>query len=388
MGLKKVIGLSFALFAGSLFGNDERLKFEIGQMFVIGCSERTWNESSVIAQSIRENQPGGIIFFNSEYDKESHELHSRNIVSSEQLLDFTTNLHGYWDKVAYKGESVPKLPLMVVADVEGGLVDRLPGAQGFKKPSLSAQALGCYNNAEFTLQYARQIVDCLVQHRINTNFAPVVDLNINPINPVIGGKGRSFSSDPAVVIAHAEQFITAHRERHVLTAIKHYPGHGSSTGDTHEGYTDITSTWHESELLPFKALIQSGYDEIVMTAHVVNGRLDPSKIRDKDGKETLVPMTFSRRMVTDILKNQWGFKGVVMTDDLSMGAIADHYKLDEALLHAIEAGVDMFILANHYGKNETSEAVESVYRHVKSGKISESRIHEAFQRIQRLKSKL
>ena len=183
-------------------------------------------------------------------------------------------------------------------------------------------------------------------------------------------------------------FIKAHKEKCVLTAVKHYPGHGSSTRDTHEGYADVTKTWQKSELLPFKSLVETGYDEIVMTAHVVNGRLDSTKIKDKNDKETLMPMTFSKKMITDVLRNEWNFKGVVMTDDLSMGAIANHYTLEQALLHALDAGVDMFILSNNHQKNETPNAVESIYQLVKSGKISEDRIDESFKRIAQLKRKL
>ncbi|MFA7199741.1 MAG: glycoside hydrolase family 3 N-terminal domain-containing protein, partial [Methanoculleus sp.] len=162
----------------------------------------------------------------------------------------------------------------------------------------------------------------------------------------------------------------------VMTAIKHFPGHGSAMTDTHEGFTDVTRTWTEEELLPYRDLIARGLPDMVMTAHVYNADLDPD-----------YPATLSGPTVTGILRDRLGYRGVVVTDAMDMGAIHDNYDLNESLKLSINAGCDIFLFANNlvYDERIAEKAVGIVKDLVEAGEISEERIDESCGRILRLK---
>ena len=212
---------------------------------------------------------------------------------------------------------------------------------------------------------------------INLNFAPVVDVNINKDNPVIGGLGRSFSPEPDKVAAHAKAFIKGHRKFGVLTAIKHFPGHGSSASDTHTGFVDISNSYQSKELIPFKKLIDSGYADMVMTAHVTNTNVDPA-----------VPATLSDRFLTGILRRDLEFKGVIISDDMHMAAIINQFGFEDAIVLAVNAGCDMLIISNNaktFDALAVNKAFDAIYNAVSAGKISQLRINESYERIMRLK---
>ncbi len=214
---------------------------------------------------------------------------------------------------------------------------------------------------------------------INLNFAPVVDLNINPENPIIGRKERSFSDDPKVAASHARKFIKAHKQAGILACIKHFPGHGSSASDSHLGFVDITDTWSEIELLPYKQLIREDQVDCIMTAHVLNHNID-----------TQYPATLSKVFVGGILRKEIGFGGVVISDDFHMGAIRNNYDLENSLTLAINAGVDILLLSyNETYKDELFiNLVEIISGMVERGQVSEERINESYNRIRLLKNKL
>ena len=214
---------------------------------------------------------------------------------------------------------------------------------------------------------------------INLNFAPVVDLNRNPENPIIAKKERSFSQNPEVVISHAKQFIKAHAESGILTCIKHFPGHGSSASDSHLGFVDVTQTWSDIELLPYKKLISEDNVDCIMTAHVFNHNIDPS-----------YPATLSRVFIDEILRRRLGFKGVVISDDLNMRAISDNYSLEESLLLAINAGVDILLISYNEDCKEKLfvNLIAIIKSMVKEGSIPEERINKSYNRIRSLKNKL
>ncbi|WP_172352344.1 glycoside hydrolase family 3 protein [Mesorhizobium sp. NZP2298] len=171
----------------------------------------------------------------------------------------------------------------------------------------------------------------------NLNLAPVVDVNVNPANPIIGKLGRSFSADPQTVEAYAKVFVEAHRAKGVLTALKHFPGHGSSTKDSHKGMADVSKTWSDKELLPYKNLIASGDVDMVMSAHVINDKLSFS---------TEIPSSLSRATLTGLLRDNMPFKGVVISDDMQMQAITDNISFEDSVLRAVRAGNDILIFAN------------------------------------------
>jgi beta-N-acetylhexosaminidase len=213
------------------------------------------------------------------------------------------------------------------------------------------------------------------------NFGPVVDLASNPKNPIIAKHGRAFSANEDSVIVFAKEFIKQHRKYGVLTSLKHFPGHGSSKDDTHLGIADVTNTWEERELKPYKSLIDSGYVDAVMTSHIVNRKLD------KEGN----PGTLSAAILDGILRKQLNFNGVIFTDDMQMHAITKHYGLEEAIKLAINGGVDIMTFSNNI-QGSDERTVDKVHEIIKTlvnnGQIKHQRIDESYRRIMTLKGRL
>jgi beta-N-acetylhexosaminidase len=356
----------FCLPAG-LAGADskEDLERQIGQMLMVGFRGLEVDESSPIVRDIREGRVGGVILF--DYDVA---LHSpvRNVASPAQVKKLVTDLQAV----------APSLPLFVAIDQEGGRVNRLKERHGFP-PTVSQGWLGEQNNPTLTAHYARQTARTLADLGINLNLSPVLDVNVNPKSPVIGRLGRSFSADPMVVAAHAQEVIIAHRGEGVLTALKHFPGHGSSTADSHLGFTDVTQTWSELELVPYREILRSSGADIIMTAHVYNAKLDPKW-----------PATLSETTIQGLLREQMGFDGVVISDDMQMRAITDHYTLETALERTILAGVDVMIFGNNlvYDEQIASTAVNIILKLVQEGRVPAWRISESYNRIVYLKHRL
>jgi beta-N-acetylhexosaminidase len=206
-----------------------------------------------------------------------------------------------------------------------------------------------------------------------------VDVNVNPESPAIGYYERSFSSDPEVVAQHALEFIKAHHDHGVLTTLKHFPGHGSATTDSHLGFTDVTNTWTEKELIPFQRIVDAGQADVIMTAHIVNSNIDQG-----------VPATLSKPTITGILRDHIGFEGVVITDDMQMGAIRQYYGFDHAMQLAVLAGADMMSIANQleYDPDLPNKAFNAIMAGVQDGLIGEDRIDQSYRRIMALKSRL
>jgi len=216
---------------------------------------------------------------------------------------------------------------------------------------------------------------------INWNLAPVVDVAVNPANPAIVALGRSFSADPARVAAHAQAFIEGMHDAGVLTALKHFPGHGSSQADTHAGFTDVTDTADlRLELAPYRALIAENLADSVMTAHVFNRGLDPWD-----------PATLSRYTVARILRGQLGYRGVVVSDDLLMGAIVKHYGIEEAAVDALAAGVDVLLISQNSLNSQpraVQRAIAAVEAAVAQGSLSRSRVVAALDHVAALRRRL
>lgn len=342
----------------------DTLEKKIGQMLLLGFRGCEVGEDDPIARDIRELNLGGVIHF--DYDMTLQRA-ERNIRSPEQVRALNASLQRYSD-----------VPLLISVDQEGGKVSRLKEEYGFP-PTVSAQELGEKDDPAETRRHAEQCAETLRSAGFNLNFAPDVDLRINPDNPIIGGKERSYSEDPKRVVRHACEVMRAHQEKGIACTIKHFPGHGSSVTDTHLGFTDVTESWREEELEPFETLISSGDCWSVMTAHIFNARLDPE-----------LPATLSARVIDGILRKRFRFEGVVFSDDMEMGAISSRYGLETALFHAIDAGVDILTFANNviYQPEVGRRAIGIIRRFVKEGKISEARIDQSYRRIGALKKKI
>lgn len=335
---------------------DVSLEVKIGQMIMVGFAGKYLTEQSAIVKEIKERHLGAVVLFRP------------NIESPVQLLNLTRTL-----------QQSSEFPLLIATDQEGGKVSRLTG--NFNLPyNYSEQYLGTRDDLGETQSQGEATAQILAQFGINLNLAPVVDLNVNPANPIIGRYERSYSADPTIVVKHASAAVDAHRHHNVLCTLKHFPGHGSSRGDTHTGFVDVTDTWSDVELQPFAELAKQGRADVVMTAHIFNSKLDAK-----------LPATLSRPTITGILREQLGYNGVIMSDDMHMRAIASLYSTEEAVQLAIEAGVDMLAISNNIPstkKLSAGMAVDIIKNLVESGKVSEERIHQSYVRLCALKDKL
>ena len=340
------------------------LREKIGQLLIVGFRGCQPTECAAVVRDIREHGVGGIILFDQEMVDGS--AGRRNIESPAQVQALLAFL-----------QSHARIPLLTSIDQEGGRVNRLKPAYGFPE-SISHEELGRLNQPAETYRHAEAPAKTLAGLGFNLNLAPVVDLDAHPDNPIIKGKRRSFSADPEVVACHAAEFVRAHRAQGVLTCAKHFPGHGSATGDTHLGLVDVTATWHERELIPFQRLIAAGLCDVIMSAHVFNAKLDPER-----------PATLSRAVITGLLREQLGFQGVITSDDMEMKAISGHYGLEKSLPLAIEAGLDVLCFGNNlsYDPDIAPKAVAILERAVRTGRIAEARIDESCARVLALKRK-
>jgi len=331
-------------------------------MLLVGFRGLTVDQASEVVADIRERNLGGVLLYDT--DLPTHSA-IRNIRDAAQLTSLVEGL-----------KALASTPLLVAVDEEGGLVARLDQRHGFP-PTYSAAQLGARNDPSFTQQQGQKIAETLRSMGINLNLAPVVDLNVNPQNPIIGSLGRSFSADPAVVTAQGGAFIGGHRAVGVKTTLKHFPGHGSSTGDTHVGVVDVTNTWTATELQPFSNLIRQRLTDAVLTAHVFNAKLDPAH-----------PATLSKPTVTGILRERLGWQGVVISDDMQMGAIRKVFGYGEALRLAIEAGIDILTIAQQqvFEPGIVARTIDLITGLVANGTISEARIDASYRRILALKA--
>lgn len=340
------------------------LKEKIGQLFLMGFRGSDISRDSEVLEMIKTQKPGGVILFDKDmiHDKPVHNIHSPG-----QVKKLTSAL-----------QESSELPLLIGIDQEGGIVNRLKPEYGFPETK-SHKELGAINDFETTEKEGELISKTLSNVGINLNFAPVVDLTLNPGSSIIAKKERSFGISADHVTGYARAYIKGHKSNNVITCCKHFPGHGSAEGDTHAGFVDVSETWKEEELLPYRQLISEGLCPMIMTAHIFNSNLD----RDK-------PATLSKNVLVDLLRDKLNFGGVVISDDMQMRAISDHYNLKESLKLGLEAGLDIFCFGNNLLKEQVkmADAIEAVMELVKSSQVSEQRIDESVGRILKLKADL
>ncbi len=324
---------------------------------VVGFRGIRLGDAPWITTALADPGIGGVILFNKDQESGGR----RNVASPAQVARLTADLR------LTAGER----ELIIAVDQEGGLVTRLSQADGF--PALASEAEIGRGTASQARHWGRTIASTLADAGIGLNLAPVVDLDVNPTSPAIGGLDRSFSADPDVVVQMAGIEIRAHRAAGVRTTLKHFPGIGSSTGNTDDGVVDVTDTWTRHELVPFRRLIAAGLTDVVMAAHVINRTLDPER-----------PTSLSPAVVTDLLRGELGWDGIVITDDLQAKAITDAYGAEAAAVLALEAGNDLLLFANQqsYDEGIVDRVVEAVTAAVASGRLDVTRIDEAWNRVQ------
>jgi len=340
------------------------LEQKIGQMLMVGFHGTSAKPGSQICKDIRRYNLGSVILFDyNPVDKSK----PKNIASKVQVAQLTKELQA----CSRDGK------LLIAVDQEGGRVQRLKSKYGFYGKFPKAADVVKSGTAVMYATYKKMAKE-LKSVGINYDLAPVVDLDINPKNHVIHGLGRSFGKDPKTVQKYASVFIDAMHRYGVLTALKHFPGHGSSVGDTHKGFVDVTHLWKPVELKPYK-LLKSKADT-VMVAHVFNRRIDAQ-----------YPATLSKKTVEGLLRKEIGFEGVVITDDLQMGAIAKKYALKKTLELAINAGDDILLFGNQLDPRKVVSVktlVKTIMELVKEGRVSKQRIKTSYRRIQQLKTRL
>ncbi|MDR3090413.1 MAG: hypothetical protein LBU39_11470 [Desulfobulbaceae bacterium] len=335
-----------------------------GECLIVGFRGDRLDAGGAFAQKIKAGRIGGVILFDRHLATKSQE---NNIVSPEQTKKLVADLQD-----AAGGD------LLVAVDQEGGAVSRFKAARGFPETAKAA-LLGAHPDSEMTRLAARRTAETLAQLGINFNLAPVVDLNINPDNPIIGRYGRSFGDNPERVARQAAVWIEEHRRLGIACCLKHFPGHGSSQHDSHLGFTDISDSWHRKELLPFQILIQHGLADAVMCGHLFHRGFDDA-----------VPATLSPAVIGGMLRRELAFDGVVVSDDMQMAAITSHFGFAEAAWRAMAAGVDIILVGNNL--IELSDAPgqfeQAIAAALQRGDLLEGRIEEAKRRIRLLKTKI
>jgi len=337
------------------------LEQQIAQLLIVGFAGNCLAPDSQIALDLREMALGGVILFERLLATKSRD---NNILSAQQTKKLCKDL-----------QDCAGGNLLIAVDQEGGMVSRFKAERGFPTTESAAQ-LGQERDPAATHDSALKTANMLANMGINLNLAPVVDLNLFADNPIISRYERSFSSDPIEVSRHAGAWIDAHRQHGILSCLKHFPGHGSATADSHLGFVDISETWQPIELEPYRELIASGRADTVMVGHLFNSHFDNQ-----------LPATLSRPTIDGLLRQDLGFSGPVITDDMQMRAITDHYGLAEATVMALTAGADIIIIGNnlHYDPLIVRNVVRHIARAVRDGKLAEERILEAWQRVQELK---
>ncbi len=322
---------------------------KIGQIVVVGLEGYTLDDNS--RKMIEEYLVGGIIIF------------GKNVESSDQLLTLINSIK--------EANSKNSIPLFISVDEEGGRVSRMP--KEIKKLPTSGK-IGQLNNKELSYDIGTVLAEELKMFGFNMDYAPVLDINSNPKNPVIGD--RAFGADSKIVSDLGIQTMKGIQSEGVISVVKHFPGHGDTSVDSHIGLPTIEHNLErlkDFELVPFKAAIENGADA-VMVAHILLNEIDPD-----------YPSSLSKAIITDILRKDLGFNGVVISDDMTMGAIVENYKIGDAAVKAIDAGSDIVLVA--HGFENGLAVINSIKEALTNGTMSEERLNESVYRILNLKQK-
>lgn len=336
------------------------LREKVGQLFMIrpdaleGRFGPAELEDNSITGATRVSEEMKEIY--ADYPCGGFALFRKNILSPSQLKGFAENLH------ALSGSP------MLGIDEEGGRVARIANhPENFNVTKFPAMGIIAKSGDESRAYDAGRIIGAyLTAYGLDIDFAPVADVNTNPKNPVIGD--RAFGSDPNLAAGMVRQVILGLHESGAASCVKHFPGHGDTATDTHTGYAETLKTWEEisnCEMIPFRAGIEAGTD-FVMTAHIAAPNVTGSD----------EPSTMSYTMLTEKLRGELGFQGIIITDALSMGAIREKYSSSEACIRCIQAGVDILLMPYDY-----FEAFDGVVQAIETGLIPESRLDESVYRI-------
>lgn len=328
---------------------DMTLEEKIGQLLVIGMEGKTYGDE--LDHLIRQYHVGGII------------LLGKNISYPAGMLKLLNE--------SKKANAAYKIPLFISVDEEGGRVSRLPSSM---KKLPAAEFFGRTGDETLAYETGAYLADLLHAFGYNMNYAPVLDVHSNPKNPVIGD--RAFSSNPDVVAELGMAVMKGMTDNGIISVVKHFPGHGDTHVDSHLSLPVIEKTIEElrkTELVPFKRAIEENAD-VIMVAHIMFSELD-----------SVYPSSLSAKVITDLLREEMHFEGVVITDDMTMGAIVNDYTVPEAAVQSFIAGSDLLLIAGDY-ENQVG-TFNALKEAVQAGIISEERIDESVKRILSLKDR-
>ncbi|MFF2753799.1 beta-N-acetylhexosaminidase [Psychrobacillus sp. NPDC058041] len=328
--------------------SDMSLEEKIGQMIFAGIDGIALTKES--KELISVNKVGGLIFYQNNLKDEKQTVSLLNAIKTESKKE--------------------KHPLFLGVDQEGGRISRLPGLN--KLPT--NQEIGKRNNPSLSYSIGTLLGKEMNTFGFNLDFAPVLDVNSNPKNPVIGD--RSFGNNAEIVSKLGIQTMKGIQSQNVISVVKHFPGHGDTAVDSHLELPIIQKSIEDLnalELIPFKNAIEDGAD-VVMVAHILLPKIDPK-----------FPSSMSHAIITGILREQLQFDGVVMTDDMTMNAIVGHYEIGQAAVDAVKAGNDIVLVAHDYQK--VKRAIDAIKQAVHNGEVSEERINTSVSRILLLKEK-
>jgi beta-N-acetylhexosaminidase len=321
---------------------------KIGQLIISGVNGTSIDSND--KRLITVLHVGGVIFY------------SKNIKSVPQTKQMVKDLKEI--------NRTNNLPLFMSVDQEGGRVSRLPGV--VQTPT--NKEIGEKNDKHYAYSIGEKLGENLKSFGFNLDYAPVLDINSNPDNPIIGD--RSYSSTASVVSNLGVQTMKGIQSKNIISVVKHFPGHGDTSVDSHIQLPVVTKNLKQLqalELIPFKKAIQNGAD-VVMVAHILLPQIDDQ-----------FPASMSKKVITNVLRNQLNYEGVIITDDMTMGAVIKNYGIGEAAVASLKAGSDLILVAHEY---ENAAAVfNSIKTAVKNGEIAEQRIDESVERIIRLKGK-
>ncbi|MCT2537102.1 beta-N-acetylhexosaminidase [Aquibacillus koreensis] len=324
------------------------LSEKIGQMIIAGVEGTSLQPND--EKLIKNYHVGGFIFY------------GNNLTTHQQTKELIQDFQE-------KNRANP-LPLFMSVDQEGGRISRIPGVEEMPTNEL----IGKRNDPDYAYRIGQKLGQQLNSVGFNLDYAPVMDINSNPNNPVIGD--RSYGDNASVVSQLGIQTMLGIQSENIIAVVKHFPGHGDTSVDSHIELPIVDKSLQElnkMELIPFKEAIDSGAD-VVMVAHILNPNLDPT-----------YPASMSKKVITDILRSQLDFKGVVITDDLTMGAVMNNFGIGDAAVDAIQAGSDIVLVAHDYHK--VVQVIEHIKKAVQNGDIKEDRIDESVSRIIELKNR-
>ena len=325
------------------------LKEKIGQMVMVGLEGYTVDDKAQVF--IDDYKVGGFILF------------GKNIKNTEQLLDLTNEL-----KLKNKNNSIP---LFLSIDEEGGRISRLPSEL---KKMPSNRIVGSKDDPNLSYKIGITIAKQISSLGFNMNFAPVMDIDSNPANPVIGD--RSFGPDEKIVSELGTQTMKGMMSKDIVPVVKHFPGHGDTLEDSHLGLPTVKKSLQqllEFEIVPFEKAVNSGADA-VMVAHILYEKIDAE-----------YPSTLSKNIIDGILRKRLRFDGLVITDDMTMGAITKNFDIARAAILSINAGSDIVLVCHGYDNG--AKVLNAVKQAVEKGEISEERINQSMYRILKIKNK-